>query len=121
MDLLKTSMSQKELPQKLALHTQEKIQITAIQDIIRCKSSGNYTQFFFASGEKLLVTKTLKDFDNLLSEHRFIRVHQSHLVNPNHVRAFLKMDGGYLSMVDGAKVPVSSRKRAQVLEAIGGS
>lgn len=118
--LLKESIQDKSTPKKLALHTQEKIHITAIADIIRCESNGNYTQFFFANGEKLLVTKTLKEYDKLLAEHQFIRVHQSHLVNPQHVKAFLKIDGGYLSMVDGAEVPVSSRKKGMVLNAIGG-
>lgn len=119
-DLLKESIQDKSTPKKLALHTQEKIHITAVADIIRCKSNGNYTQFFFINGEKLLVTKTLKEFDKLLAEHQFIRVHQSHLVNPQHVKAFLKIDGGYLSMVDGTEVPVSSRKKGMVLEVIGG-
>ena len=120
-DLLKTTIQEKAIPKKLALHTQDKIQITAVGDIIRCASNGNYTQFYFTNGEKLLVTKTLKEYDKLLSENNFIRVHQSHLVNPNHVKAFLKIDGGYLKMVDGAEVPVSSRKKAMVLVAIGGN
>jgi len=119
-DLLKTSINEKATPKRLALHTQEKIHITTIVDIIRCESNGNYTQFFFANGEKLLVTKTLKEYDKLLSENDFIRVHQSHLVNPHHVKAFLKIDGGYLKMMDGAEVPVSSRKKAMVLSVIGG-
>ena len=119
-DLLKTSIKEKATPKKLALHTQEKIHITAVEDIIRCESSGNYTKFFFADGGKLLVTKTLKEYDKLLAEQKFIRVHQSHLVNPQHVKAFLKIDGGYLSMIDGAEVPVSSRKKAMVLGVIGG-
>ena len=119
-ELLKSSIQEKTTPKKLALHTQEKIHITTVEDIIRCESNGNYTQFFFLGGDKLLVTKTLKEYDKLLSEQQFIRVHQSHLVNPKHIKAFLKIDGGYLSMVDGAEVPVSSRKKAMVLEAIGG-
>jgi len=120
-DLLKTTIQEKATPKKLALHTQEKIHITSISDIIRCASNGNYTQFYFTNGEKLLVTKTLKEYDKLLAENNFIRVHQSHLVNPDHVKAFLKIDGGYLKMMDGAEVPVSSRKKAMVLENIGGN
>jgi len=120
-DLLKTTIQKKAAPKRLALHTQEKIHITEISDIIRCESNGNYTQFFFLGNEKLLVTKTLKEYDKLLSENNFIRVHQSHLVNPDHIKAFLKIDGGYLKMVDGSEVPVSSRKKAKVLEVIGGN
>ena len=119
-DLLKTTIQEKVTPKKLALHTQEKIHITPIADIVRCASNGNYTQFYFSNGEKLLVTKTLKEYDKLLSQNNFLRVHQSHLVNPDHIKAFLKIDGGYLKMVDGAEVPVSSRKKGMVLEVIGG-
>jgi len=102
--------------ERIALHTLEKIQIVRISDIIRCESSGNYTTFFFKDGTKLLVTKTLKEFDKLLSEHLFLRVHQSHLVNGKQIKAFVKTDGGYLQMSDGAQVPVSTRKRAGIIE-----
>ena len=115
-DFLLEQINQPVSPQRLALHTQEKIRIAEIKDIIRCTADGNYTHFYFTGGEKLLVTRTLKEFDQILEAHQFMRVHQSHLVNPVHVREFLKQDGGYLIMNDGAQVPVSSRKRSQVLK-----
>jgi len=118
MALLKDSISSKKAPQRLALNTLDKIHITEIKEIIRCESQGNYTEFFFTSGKKLLVTKTLKEFDKILSEQGFLRVHQSHLINKEQVKEFVKTDGGYLIMKDGDDVPVSSRKRASVLEAI---
>ncbi|MEO1626089.1 MAG: response regulator, partial [Bacteroidota bacterium] len=81
LDLLKETMSEKNRPERIALHTQEKISVVTIADIVRCESSGNYTQFFFVNGEKLLVTRTLKEYDQLFRDHNFARVHQSHLVN----------------------------------------
>lgn len=101
---------------KLALNTLDKLHIVNISDIVRCESDVNYTQFFFSNGNKLLVTKTLKDFEDLLSEHQFIRVHQSHLVNVNFIKEFVKGDGGYLVMTDKTSVPVSTRKRIAVVE-----
>jgi len=101
---------------KLALNTLDKLHIVNISDIVRCESDVNYTQFFFSNGNKLLVTKTLKDFEDLLSEHQFIRVHQSHLVNVNYIKEFVKGDGGYLVMTDKTSVPVSTRKRNTVVE-----
>jgi len=101
---------------KLALNTLDKLHIVNISDIVRCESDVNYTQFFFSNGNKLLVTKTLKDFEDLLSEHQFIRVHQSHLVNVNYIKEFVKGDGGYLVMTDKTSVPVSTRKRNVVVE-----
>lgn len=103
---------------RLALHTMEKIHVVQIAEIVRCESSANYTIFYFEGGRQLLVTKTLKEFDNLLSEHNFLRVHQSHLINTDFLKEFVKSDGGYLVMLDGSEVPVSSRKRSKVLQVI---
>jgi len=117
MDLLADSLARKGRKQtRIALSTQDKIHVVKIEVIIRCESSVNYTTFFFNTGKKLLVTKTLKEFDELLSEHNFIRVHQSHLVNADYIKEYVKTDGGYLVMTDGSDVPVSSRKRATVSE-----
>ncbi|MGB0934356.1 MAG: LytR/AlgR family response regulator transcription factor [Lishizhenia sp.] len=100
---------------KIALNTLEKIQIVKIDAIVRCESSVNYTTFYFEDGTKLLVTKTLKEFDKLLSDYTFLRVHQSHLVNTEFIKEFLKSNGE-LVMKDGTKVPVSTRKKALVME-----
>lgn len=101
---------------RLALHTQEKIHVVDIADIVRCESNVNYTEFFFTNNTKLLVTKTLKEFEDLLEDHGFFRVHQSHLVNTKFIKEFIKTDGGSLRMSNGQVVPVSTRKRAQVIE-----
>lgn len=117
LSLLMENAKQSNKPvRKLALNTLDKLHIVNISDIVRCESDVNYTQFFFSSGNKLLVTKTLKDFEDLLSEHQFIRVHQSHLVNVNYIKEFVKGDGGYLVMTDKTSVPVSTRKRNTVVE-----
>jgi two-component system LytT family response regulator len=119
-DLLKDKISSDKPFKKLALNTLEKIHITDIKDIIRCESNVNYTMFYFAGGTRLLVTKTLKEFDEMLREHSFVRVHQSHLINAEHVKEFVKIDGGYLVMKDGTEVPVSTRKKQAVMEMISG-
>jgi two-component system LytT family response regulator len=103
---------------RLALHTQDKIHIVNINDIIRCESNVNYTEFHFTGAKKLLVTRTLKDFEDLLSDQGFFRVHQSHLINTKYIKEFVKTDGGYLLMNEGSSIPVSTRKRSQVMEMI---
>lgn len=115
-DLLLHSVKENSGPRRLALHTQEKIHITNISDIVRCESSGNYTIFHFADSPKLMVTKTLKEYDQLLQDHGFIRVHQSHLINRQRIKEFVKIDGGYLVMQDQTQVPVSLRKKAAVIK-----
>lgn len=115
--LLNESLKNTSKPhERLALHTQDKIHIVNINDIIRCESSINYTEFFFNGGKKMLVTKTLKDFEDLLSDQGFFRVHQSHLVNTKYIKEFVKTDGGYIIMTDGSNVPVSTRKRPEVVK-----
>lgn len=105
---------------RLALHSQDKIEIVEIGNIIRCESNVNYTQFYFMNGTKMLVTKTLKEFDKMLSEFGFYRVHQSHLINIDFLKEYVKIDGGYLKMKDGASVPISTRKKSSVLSLLKG-
>ena len=105
-----------EIPERISLSTLEKISVVEIKNIVRCESDNNYTMFYFSSGKKLFVTKTLKYFADLLVECGFIRTHQSHLINANYIKEYIKSDGGYLMLKDGASIPVSVRKRAEVLE-----
>jgi two-component system, LytTR family, response regulator len=104
------------LPDRLSLHTQERILVVTISDIIRCESDGNNTWFFLKGGEKILVTRTLKQFDQMLEKHHFFRVHQSHLVNLHYLQEYVKKDGGYLSLKNGDHIPVALRKKQEVME-----
>ncbi|QNM86228.1 response regulator transcription factor [Polaribacter pectinis] len=103
-------------PKKISLHTSDKIIVVNIVDIIRCKSDNNYTTFYFKDGSKILVSKTLKYYADMLKEVGFLRVHQSHLINIKYIKEFIKSDGGYLLLTDKSNVPVSVRKKAEVLE-----
>jgi len=102
--------------ERLALHSQDRIQIVEIETIIRCESSINYTTFFFKNGDQIVVTRTLKEFEDLLSDQGFFRVHQSHLVNTKQIKEYVKTDGGHLNMKDGTIIPVSVRKRPEVMK-----
>jgi two-component system LytT family response regulator len=104
-----------QLPKRISLHTIDKILIVNIEDIIRCEADVNNTRFFLQNGESIFVTKTLKYYEDLLSEHTFLRVHQSHLINYRYLQAFLKKDGGYLSLKNNHLVPVAVRKKAEVM------
>ena len=115
-DLLLNTVKEQSAPKRMALHTLEKIHVTDIADIVRCESNGNYTTFYFKNGQKLLVTKTLKEYDQMLSEYKFARVHQSHLINAQQIKEFVKVDGGYIVMRDGSKIPVSLRKKSVVMK-----
>lgn len=115
-----TSQLQNQGTNRIALNTQDKITVVKLGEIIRCESEVNYTHFYFKDGSKVLVTKTLKEFDGLLGDKGFIRVHQSHLVNVEHIKELVKADGGTLRLSDGSSVPVSSRKKQVVISYLGG-
>lgn len=104
--------------EKISLHTSEKIVVVLISDIIRCNSDNNYTTFYFKDKKKMFVSKTLKFYADLLKEVGFLRVHQSHLINIKYIKEFIKSDGGYLILKDNSNIPVSVRKRNEVLEAL---
>jgi len=101
---------------EIALNTQEEIRVVALADIIRCTSMDNYTQFFIADGSKVLVTKTLKQYERMLPEEMFLRVHQSHLVNIHKIKSYIKTEGGYLLLKNGEHIPVSVRKKPMVMD-----
>jgi len=101
----------------LTLNTQEEIRLVPIKDIIRLESMGNYTTFYIEGQNKILVTKTMKEFETVLPQN-FLRVHQSHLVNKNFIKSYVKTEGGYLLMKNETIVPVSVRKKPMVIEAI---
>lgn len=96
---------------KIVLKTAESIHIVNISNILRCEADVNYTTFYLLNEEKLLVSKTLKEFAELLQPAGFFRTHQSHLVNLDHVIRYDKTEGGHLVMADESIVPVSSRKK----------
>jgi two-component system LytT family response regulator len=105
-------------PPKIVLSTSDKINIVKINEIIRCESDNYYTIYYFVNGGKLLVSKTLKENEEMLSEHNFIRPHKSHLVNVAHIKGYLKSDGGYIIMSDESRIPVSRRKKEKILNII---
>ena len=116
-DLLRETIhSPTTLPNRISLNTQERIVVVEIRNIIRCEADGNNTLFHLSNGERVFVTRTLKQFDNLLKEHPFFRTHQSHLVNLEHIQEYVRKEGGYLKMDNGNIVPVAVRKKAELVQ-----
>ena len=103
-------------PDKISLHTLDKILVVNLEDIVRCESDSNNTKFYVNEGKMIFVTKTLKYFADILTPYGFLRVHQSHLVNISCISAFIKTDGGYLMLKNGENVPVSVRKKSEVID-----
>lgn len=102
-------------PKKIVVPTSDGMHVIRLADIVRLESSSNYTTFFLNSEKSLLASKTLKEFDNMLSGYNFNRIHKSHLVNMNYLKRYVQTDGGYLILEDGSKIPVANRKKEQLL------
>lgn len=101
---------------KIALATKESIEFVFPEEIIACSSDSNYTMVYLNSGRKKLISRTLKDIEELLSDYQFFRVHHSHLVNLTHVKEFMRHDGGYLVMSNQMTLPVSRSRREELLK-----
>lgn len=101
---------------KIALPTAEGFTFVKRDDIVRCEASGNYTIFYLIDGTKYVITKTLKHYDEMLSEYGFFRVHKSHLVHLKYVEKFIRGKQGYVQLIGGKNIEVSTRKRDELLK-----
>ncbi|MDB5119046.1 MAG: DNA-binding response regulator [Sphingobacteriales bacterium] len=102
--------------QRIALPLAKEIRYVRVEDIIRCESSNNYTTFYFTDGERLIVSKPIYEYEDILEKYQFIRCHQSHLVNKKFIKSWVKDDGGYLLLEDKTQIPVSRQKKEFIRE-----
>jgi len=101
---------------KLILKTQNNIQIVNLQDIIRCQSDNSYTTFYTTDNRTIIVSQSLKEYEELLQDYNFFRIHQSHLINIAFVLSYEKIGGGVVLMQDQSSIPVSFRKKEAFLK-----
>jgi two-component system LytT family response regulator len=113
---LQVQMMQNAPQTRLALPTHEGHEIIEIAQIVRCMADASYTHFYLENGLQLLICRTLKEVEQALEPNGFVRVHQSHLVNPQYLKKIVKQEGGYLVMADGTQVPVTKQKRDLLVE-----
>lgn len=103
--------------QKIMLPTMEGFEIVAINSILYCEAADNFTRFYLEGvANPLLICKTLKYFEEILKEHRFLRIHRSHLINPEYVIRYTKGKGGSVTMKDNKELEMSAEKRHLFLE-----
>lgn len=101
---------------KIVLHTSESVYLINVNDIIRCQSEHNQTRFFLQNQEDFLVSKPLKEFDDMLNGYEFARVHKSHLVNLKYAIRFDKAGKNNLVLSDKSIIPVDSRSKVELIE-----
>jgi len=100
---------------KLILKTLDNIFLVNLEDITFCESDGAYTKFHAVDRKEIMVSRSLKEYQDMLSDQGFFRVHKSFLINLSHINRFEKGDGGFVVMSNEDKVPVSSRKKDQLM------
>ncbi len=113
--LLKNLNNQHQHRHTITLASTEGLIFVPVNDIIRLEAMGAYTQFHLNNGKKIVVSKHLKEYEQLLSEADFCRIHQSHVINLNEVARFVKSDGGYVVLKDQTKVKVAASRREDFL------
>ena len=115
---LSENLQGKKVLKRIILRTADALQLISVSDIIRAEAESNYTHFHLAGGKHIMVSRTIKEYEAMLSGSGLIRVHQSHIVNLNYIDKFMKHDGGYLQLKDGTSVPVSPNLKQKVLQSI---
>jgi two-component system, LytTR family, response regulator len=103
-------------PQKIMLPTLEGFEIVPVQDILYCEAVDNFTRFYFEHTPPLLICRTLKYFEEVLTPHRFLRIHRSYMINPAYVIRYSKGKGGYVTMKNNQELEVSSTKKKEFLD-----
>lgn len=108
----------KSTDKKIVLNDSESIHFIKISEIIRCEADGAYTKFVFLQRKEILVSSTLKEYEEMLVPYGFSRVHNSHIINLNKIIRFDRKDGGFLVMENNDTVPISKRKKDELAQII---
>jgi len=117
--ILKDSMNEvKSQENKIAVPVSDGFEFVIIKNILRIESSSSYSRIFFVDGRSTLVTKLLKDFEDILTPFHFFRVHNSHLINLNYIKKYLRGVGGQVLMENGDLIDVSRRKKEEFISII---
>lgn len=106
----------KTTPQRIALTTNDGLIFVPTADIIYCEAESNYTHVILTGGKKILISKVLKEIDEALSGPDFYRVHSSFLININHIKKFVRGDGGYIVMDNDATVSISRNRKQEFMD-----
>lgn len=118
---LQLLLQEKTQREKIALPTADGLLFVKIKNILRCESDSSYTNFVLASGKKILVTRTMKEFEKLLPNNTFYRVHKSHLINIQYIDQYITRDGTSVIMENNDCIPVARNRKDDFLKVIANS
>ena len=119
LDMLMQHYSQPHvLPEKVSFATQQAVHFIRPETIMYCESDGNYTTLYFVNHTKLVVSKSLKEVEEVLTHYNFLRIHNSFIINLKHVSRYVKAEGGSIEMTNGSQLPVSRQRKDDVMKAL---
>ncbi len=119
-DILKKSLSDNRSQEdKIAISTSEGIEFVPIKNILHIESKSNYSKIYLPEDKTIMVSKILKDFEEMLSSYNFLRIHNSHLINLNYIKKYIRKHGGQVMLQDGTVIEISRRKKEEFLKMIG--
>lgn len=104
---------------KIPIPSNDGIILIDVEDIIRLEADSNYTNIFLQDGKKILASKTLRHFEEMLINHHFLRVHSAHIINLDKIERYIRGDGGTLVLIDGKNIPVSRSNKIDLLQKLG--
>lgn len=113
--LVPSTATSKNISARISVPTFEGLQMVNVEDIVKCIAHERYTEIILTCGSKFVISRHLKEYEDMLSDLHFFRIHHSCLINLRHVRKYLKGEGGYVLMSDGVCCEVSRRKKAELL------
>ncbi len=119
-DILKKSLSDNRSQEdKIAISTSEGIEFVPIKNILHIESKSNYSKIYLPEDKTIMVSKILKDFEEMLLPYNFLRIHNSHLINLNYIKKYIRKNGGQVMLQDGTVIEISRRKKEEFLKMIG--
>ena len=116
LNLLFEQLNHSLVQKKIAVPTMEGLEFIETDNIIHCKSESNYTNIFLLSGKSILISKTLKEVEEMLSGSNFYRIHHSHIINLNHIKKYVRGDGGYVVLINDEVINVSRSRKEGLLK-----
>jgi len=113
--LLNNFVIGKSLKDKIAIPVSDGVEFIDVANIVYCQSHSNYTSIHLGNNKTLMFSRTLKDTEEILSKYGYLRIHQSYLINPNHLKKYVRHDGGSVIMSDDTQIPISASKRSNII------
>jgi two-component system LytT family response regulator len=106
------------LPEKISFSTQQAIHFISPANILYCESDSNYTTLHFIDKSKMVVSKTLKEVEEMLLQYNFYRIHHSYIINLKQVNRYMKIDGGFIEMTGGTQLPISRQRKEELMHTL---